>query len=116
MWHYAVKLFVSATLIVVISELAKRNSIAAALIASLPLTSLIAFVWLHAEGAESEHIAALSGQIAWLVLPSLVLLVVLPALLRQGCGFWFSLAAASLATVLSYGGLFVLLRRFGVQV
>lgn len=116
MWQYAVKLLVSATLIVIVSELAKRSSIVAALVASLPLTSLIAFVWLHAEGTDSARIAALSEQIAWLVLPSLALFIVLPVLLRQGCGFWFSLAAASLVTALSYGGLFALLRRLGVQV
>lgn len=116
MWRYAVKLLVSATLIVIVTELAKRNSIVAAALASLPLTSLIAIVWLHAEGAESERIATLSGQIGWLVLPSLVLFVALPVLLRQGFGFWFSLAAASLATALGYGCLFVVLRRFGAQV
>jgi len=113
MWQYTVKLLLSAIVIVIVSELAKRNSIVAALVASLPLTSLIAFVWLYAEGADSERIAALSGQIGWLVLPSLVLFVVLPMMLRQGFGFWFSLASASLATGLSYGGLLVLMRRLG---
>ncbi|MBK6971806.1 MAG: DUF3147 family protein [Sterolibacteriaceae bacterium] len=115
MWQYTAKLLVSATVIVIVSELAKRNSMVAALVAALPLTSLIAFVWLHVEGAESERIAALSGQIGWLVLPSLVLFILLPVLLRQGFGFWFSLASASLVTGLSYGGLLVLLRRLGVH-
>lgn len=116
MWQYAVKLLVSATAIVVVSELAKRSSIIAAFVASLPLTSLIAFIWLHAEGAGSERIAGLSAEIAWLVLPSLVLFVVLPILLRRGFGFWFSLAAAMLATALAYWAMLLILRRFDVRV
>lgn len=115
MWQYAVKLLVSATVIVVVSELAKRNSIAAAVIASLPLTSIIVFVWVHFEGATPARIAVLSRQIGWLVLPSLVLFVTLAVLLRHGFGFWSSLAAALATTALGYGALFAVLRRLGVQ-
>ena len=116
MLHYLVKVFISAALIVAISEIAKRSSGFAALIASLPLTSLIAFVWLHLEGAEPESIAVLSGQIFWLVIPSLILFVLLPLLLRQGMNFWPGLGISITATASGYWLLIVLLRKAGIGV
>lgn len=115
MAYYAVKVLLSALVIVAVSEIAKRSTGFAALLAALPLTSLLAFVWLHLEGAGGLRIAALSGQIFWLVLPSLLLFLLLPLLLRQGLGFWFSLGVASAATVASYFALLPLLRRLGVE-
>ena len=98
-----------------VSEIAKRSSGFAALIASLPLTSLLAIIWLHIDGSESTQIAVLSGQIFWLVLPSLVFFLVLPLLLKQGLGFWPSLGLSATATIVCYFVLLPLLRRFGVQ-
>ena len=87
MFYYALKIGISALVIVAITEISKRSSGFAALLAALPLISLLAFVWLHIEGAEPLRIAELSSQIFWLVLPSLVLFLLLPLLLRQGFGF-----------------------------
>lgn len=115
MLYYILKLFVSALLIVVISEIAKRSSSFAALIASLPLTSLLAMIWMHFDGAESAKIAELSGQIFWLVLPSLLLFLLFPLLLKQGLGFWLSLGLSVTTTVTCYLVLLPLLRRLGVQ-
>jgi hypothetical protein len=102
MWHYLVKVLVTAIVVVAVSELAKRSSVWGALLASLPLTSVLAFVWLHLETGNSARIAELSHSIFWLVLPSLLLFLVLPVLLKAGWGFWPSLAAASAVTAGSY--------------
>lgn len=115
MYYYALKVAVSALVIVLITEMAKRSSGFAALIAALPLTSLLAFVWLHAEGVASIRIAELSGQIFWLVLPSLVLFLLLPLLLRMGVGFWLSLLLSISATSACYLVFLPVLRKFGVQ-
>lgn len=114
MWYYLIKLTVSALIIVAVSEIAKRNSGFAAVIASLPLTSLLAMTWLHFEGAGAVQIANLSQQIFWLVLPSLVFFWVLPILLRVGITFWLSLSLAGALTVLCYLIVFLILRRFGI--
>ncbi len=114
MIYYAIKFCISASLIVLISEIARRSTGFAALIASLPLTSLLAFVWLGVEGAPPEKIAELSGQIFWLIVPSLVLFPLLSLLLRSGVNVWVSLVAASAATVLAYLALLPLLRKFGL--
>ncbi len=114
MLYYALKVIVSALLIVAISEIAKRSTGFAALVASLPLTSLLAFVWLHVEAAPPERIAGLSSQIFWLVLPSLLLFLLLPLLLRQGLNFWAALGLSVGATAGCYLALLPLLRRMGV--
>lgn len=51
MLYYAIKLLVSALIILAVSELAKRLPGFAALVASLPLISLLAFIWMHLEGS-----------------------------------------------------------------
>jgi hypothetical protein len=115
MLYYALKVIISALIIVAISEIAKRSTGFAALVASLPLTSLLAFVWLYMEASPSEQIANLSSQIFWLVLPSLLLFLLLPLLLRHGWSFWFSLGISVAATAGCYIALLPLLRRMGVS-
>lgn len=115
MHYYAIKVILSAALIVAISEIAKRSTGFAALIASIPLTSLLAFIWLHIEGAPSGKIAELSSQIFWLVIPSLLLFLLLPILLKNGVGFWVSLVLSVAATAGCYLALLPLLRRLGVD-
>ncbi|MDD5461200.1 MAG: DUF3147 family protein [Methylococcales bacterium] len=115
MLYYILKFSISALIIVLVSEIAKRSSGFAALIASLPLTSLLAIIWLYIDGAELTQIAGLSGQIFWLVLPSLVFFLVLPLLLKQGLDFWSSLGLSATITITCYFALLPLLRRLGVQ-
>lgn len=115
MLFYILRFFVSAFIIVLISEVAKRHSGFAALVASLPLTSLMAIVWMHIDGADSGQIAALSDQILWLVLPSLLFFLMLSFLLKHGMIFWSSLGLAITVTVLCYLVFLLLLRRAGVQ-
>jgi len=113
MLYYALKVTISALLIVAISEIAKRSTGFAALVASLPLTSLLAFVWLHMEASPPERIAELSSQIFWLVIPSLLLFLLLPLLLRHGLNFWVSLGLSVGAGAGCYIALLFLLRRLG---
>jgi hypothetical protein len=115
MLYYAFKVIISALLIVFISEIAKRSTGFAALVASLPLTSLFAFVWLHLEASPPERISELSSQIFWLVLPSLPLFLLLPFLLKAGWGFWVSLGLSVAASAGCYLALLPLLRRAGVN-
>jgi len=113
MLEYAVKVLISALVIVAVAEIAKRSALAGALLASLPLTSLLAFVWLYLDTGDTAKISSLSTAIFWLVLPSLALFLTLPAFLRLGWGFWFSLLAASASTLACYGLTVALLRRAG---
>jgi hypothetical protein len=116
MWQYVLKILITAALVVAISEVAKRNSFWAALLASLPLTSLLAFIWLYLESTDSGKVAQLSISIFWLVLPSLVLFITLPMLLRVGAPFFAALGLASAVTVAAYFAMLWLLGRFNVSV
>ncbi|HKR77255.1 MAG TPA: DUF3147 family protein [Rhodanobacter sp.] len=116
MLQYALKVLVSAIVVVAISELGKRSSLWGALLASLPLTSLLAFIWLWRDTGNVAAIASLSHGIFWLVLASLPLFLILPALLRHGMEFWPALGLACLATVGVYFALVWLLGRLGVRI
>jgi hypothetical protein len=116
MWQYVVKIALTAVLVVAVSELAKRSTFWGAALASLPLTSLLAFVWLYAEGGETKRVADLSLGILFLVIPSLLLFLLLPLLLRLGWGFWQSLGMACLATALAYVAMVWGLAKFDIHV
>jgi hypothetical protein len=114
MLYTALKVVITAVLVVAISEIGKRSSALGALIASLPLTSLLAFIWIYGETGDTAKIASLSSSIFWYVLPSLVLFLALPALIIQGYGFWLSLAVSSALTFAAYLAMIWILGRFGV--
>lgn len=116
MWHYALKVAVSALVIVAVAEVAKRSSFWAAALASLPLTSLLAFVWLYLDSGDTAGIAQLAQSIFWLVLPSLVLFIALPLLLRSGWAFWPALGLSCVATAGAYWAMTWLLSRADIQV
>jgi hypothetical protein len=116
MLQYAIKVLLTAVVVVAVSEIAKRSNFWAALLASIPLTSVLAFVWLYLDTGSAARVAGLSLGIFWLVIPSLLLLVLLPLLLRAGWAFWSSLALSIAATSLAYLAMVWLLRRLGVEI
>jgi len=113
--EYALKIIISAVLIVAIAEVAKRSSMLGALLASLPVTSILAFVFLYVDSKEIAKVSALSMDIFWLVIPSLTLFLVLPVLLKKGMNFYLSLLIACALTVVSYTVMIALLKRLGVM-
>lgn len=103
MTPFAIKVLVSALLIAAAAEFGRRSALAGALLASLPLTSILAMIWLWRDGAPPAQIADFTAGVLWFVLPSLLLFIVTPALLRAGWSFWPSLVAGSAATAAGYG-------------
>jgi uncharacterized membrane protein (GlpM family) len=110
-----IKFLLSAAVIVAVSEIAKRNNFAASIIHSLPLTSLLAFIWLYTEKKDPELIASHAFGTFWFVLPTLPMFLVLPLLLRKGLGFWPSLALCILGTFGLYILTMLILKKMGVQ-
>lgn len=106
------KTLVTALLVAAISEAAKRSTLLGALLASLPLTSLLAIIWLYRDTGEVAQTAALATGIFWMVLPSLALFIVFPLAVRAGLSFWPSLGSGIVATLVAYGVLLAIDRRF----
>jgi hypothetical protein len=116
MLYATLKVLITSVLVVMVSEAAKRSSLIGALLASLPLVSVLAFIWLHIETGDIEKIASLAQGIFWLVLPSLVLFLALPFLLRHGIGFYQSLFLSIGLTAGAYLVMTFALGRFGITV
>ncbi len=114
MLYLAAKALLSGVIIAVVSEIAKRSPSLGALILSLPLVSILAFIWLWRDTTDTERIAALSQSTFWLVLPTLPMFLVLPALLRSGAGFWTALGLACLLTIMLYAAMAWALGRYGI--
>jgi uncharacterized membrane protein (GlpM family) len=116
MMYYLLKLFLSAGVIVVVTEVAKRNNAVASILHSLPLTSLLAFIWLYAETKDAGLIGRHAFGTFWFVLPTLPMFVALPWLIKKLGGFWPALGAAIVGTVLLYLLTMRLLKAAGVEI
>ena len=115
MAYYLVKLAITMVLIIMISEVSKRSSFIGAVLASIPLTSVIAMVWLYKDIKNVEKVSALASSVFWLVLPSLVLFITLPILLKQRLNFYISLCISIAFTSGGYQLMITVLNDFGVK-
>jgi len=115
MAYYVLKIVATTILIVVISEVAKRSSLTGAILASIPLISVLAMIWLYIDTKDVDKISALSTSIFWMVLPSLALFISLPILIKQGIHFYISISLSVVITVLCYWVMISLLQHFGVK-
>lgn len=115
MLYYVAKIAITTLLIVLISEIAKRSSFWGAVLASIPLISVLAMIWLYVDTKDMAKISALSTSVFWLVLPSLVLFIILPLLLKQGLHFYLSLSVSLIVTVVCYWGMVSILNHYGVK-
>jgi hypothetical protein len=113
--YLAVKTVISAALIVAVGEIAKRSPLLAGLLASIPLLSLLAIVWLYVDTRSVEQVSALSWGILLMILPSLVFLIVLPLLLKAGAPFPLAATVAVAVTAAGYWGYAKVLGRFGIE-
>ena len=100
--YFALKTLISALIIAGVTQLSEKTPVGAALLKSLPFTSFLVFFFMKYEGRSDQEIMAMSWDILWLVIPSLLLFLVLPLLLARGFGFGVSLAVATVVMCLGY--------------
>lgn len=112
---FIIKVGISALLIAAVSELGKRSSLMAALLASLPLISVLAMFWLFIETHDAQKVAELATGILWLILPSLALFIALPLLLRKGVDFYLAMGISMALTVGCYFLMLRVLKHFAIQ-
>ena len=102
MWQLVAKALLSGALIAAISEVGKRLPTLGALIASLPLVSVLGMILIWQARPDAENMAVHAGATFWYVLPSLPMFLLIPFMLRSGVGFWPSLLAGCVLTVALY--------------
>lgn len=115
MLYLVLKALLSGVIIMTVSEIAKRSPAFGALVASLPLVSLLAIMWLWRDTADTKRIADHAEATFWYVLPSLPMFLAFPGMLRSGVPFWWALLASCVLTFVLYLATIVVAARFGVR-
>jgi hypothetical protein len=105
MLYLVIKAVVSAIIIVIVSETARRNPGTGALIASLPLISVLGMIWLWRDTQDVARMAEHSAATFWYVLPSLPMFMLIPVLLKRGVAFWPALFAGCVLTMALYSAM-----------
>jgi hypothetical protein len=115
MTYLVLKAAISGIVVMLASEAARYRPAAGGLIASLPLVSLLAAIWLWRDTGDTQRIASLLESTFWFVLPSLPMFLVVPAMLRQGFNFWLCLVPGCALTMTLYVFTLWLLPRLGID-
>ncbi len=115
MAYYLIKIAVTTGLIVAISEVAKRNSLMGAILASIPIVSVLAMCWFYVDTKDTSKISTFSISIFLLTLPSLALFISLPCLLRCGMNFYLAILTSIGLTAMCYYTMIMILSHFGIK-
>ncbi len=109
------KILATAVIIIVVNKIQLVNDRLSALLIALPLTSLLAMIWMHQGRQTPERIANHAEGTFWFVLPTLPMFLILPWMLRAGWNFWLALGANCLITAALFWIMVAILRKFGVD-
>ncbi|MGZ2411561.1 hypothetical protein ACUXST_000958 [Sphingomonas sp. F9_3S_D5_B_2] len=115
MFPFIAKAAISGLVAALVAEIARRYPGWGGLVASLPLTSILAMLWLWRDTGDRLRVAELSGSIFWFILPSLPMFLALPKLLRNGVGFWVSMSVVIAGTLALYALMFWAAPRLGIR-
>lgn len=114
MLYLTIKAALSGVIIAIVSEVARRSPTLGALIVSLPLVSILGILWLWHDTGDAQRIATHAQATFWYVLPTLLMFLVMPAMLRGGFNFWLTLAACCALTFVLYLATIWVLGKFGI--
>jgi hypothetical protein len=115
MLYLIIKAAISGVIVSAVSEIARRYPGWGGLVASLPLTSLLAMLWLWRDTADADKVAELSQSTIWFFVPSVPLFIALPILLRNGVSFWVSMAIVVVGTLALYALWFWAAPKIGIR-
>ncbi|MEY8214910.1 MAG: DUF3147 family protein [Colwellia sp.] len=108
------KYFITAAVVILVSELAKRSDRLGGLVAALPLVTVLTLIWLYVDNQSPEKIANHAWYTFWYVIPTLPMFLAFPLLLPR-IGFWFTLASCVVITMACFGVFGLVMRRFGID-
>ena len=115
-FHYFIKVFISSAIIILVSEIAKKDNLFGSLIASIPLVSVLSMIWLYVDTNDINKVKALANGILWMIVPSMSLFIVLPILINFGIQFYLSLTISILVTMVCYLLTISFMNYFGFKV
>ncbi len=109
------KVLLTAVIILIVNKVQVFSDKLSALLIALPLTSLLAMIWMYNARQPSEKIAGHAEGTFWFVLPTLPMFLVFPWMLRNGWTFWPALVANCVLTTFLFWATVVVLRKFGID-
>jgi len=109
------KYLITAFIIVLVSEIAKRSDKVGALISSLPLVTILVLIWLYLENQSIEKIANHAFYTFWYVIPTLPMFLIIPYLLNKGYNFTMSLSISILITFFCFIVTTYIAKLFGIN-
>ncbi|MDD2791157.1 MAG: DUF3147 family protein [Sulfurimonas sp.] len=115
MIYYLIKLLITTLLIVLISEISKKSSLAGAILAAIPLVSILAMTWMYIDTNDSSTAVSFSNNIVWLIAPSMTLFILFPILIKKGLGFYTSMGLSIFMTIVAYYCVLYTLDKLGMR-
>lgn len=109
-----IKYLLTAGIVVLISEVAKRSDKLGGFIAALPLMTLLTLIWLYVENQTEEKIANHAYYTFWYVIPTLPMFLLFPYLLPR-LGFWLTIGVSIVVTLICFGLFALVMKGFGVE-
>lgn len=116
MGYLIVKVGISAILIAIISEISRRNTLLGGILASVPLVSVLAILWIYWDTQNIKEIIYLSHSILWMIIPSLTFFIVFPILLQHKINFYSALFSALGVMIICYYFVVMMLRLAGIKI
>lgn len=113
---YITKIIITTFLIVAISEISKRSSVIGAVLASIPLVSVLAMIWMYVDTQDTAKIVEFSNRIIWLVLPAWALFISFPIFIKKGFTFYPSLGMAIGLTLFFYFLIIFVFKKLGISI
>ena len=115
-FHYFIKVFISSAIILLVSDIAKRDNLLGGLVASIPIVSVLSMIWLYIDTNDIDKVKALANGILWMIFPSMSFFIVLPILINYGIKFYLSLTISILITMICYLLTISFMNYFGFKV
>ncbi len=116
MTYLIIKAAASGIIVMIVSEVSRRNPSIGGLSASLPLISILAFIWLWRDTSDPEKIATQAEATFWYIFASIPMFLALPTMLRNGVGFWVALSVSCALTFALYSATMWALPRLGINI
>ena len=108
------KIGLTALIIFAVVQVSERSTLLAAVLASIPIVSVLAMMWMNHEGQSTEEISVFAKEIVWLLIPSLLMFIVMPLLIDRGWEFYPALGAGLMTTIVGYLIMIQIMEKYGL--